>query len=61
MTHGGHRLRRVDLEANLQQKLDDAGFTADLGPLLASGRSWDPGRAMELVIEDLVARLPARL
>lgn len=61
MTHGGHRLRRADLEANLQAKMADPGFTADLGPLLAGGRSWDPGRAMERVLEDLVARLPERL
>lgn len=37
MKHGGHRVTRTQFEENLAAKLTDPRFTADIGPLLATG------------------------
>jgi predicted nucleotidyltransferase component of viral defense system len=58
MAHGGHRITRAMFEQNLHHKLTDSQFTADIGPLLASGVSWDINRAAEAVSASLIQRLP---
>jgi predicted nucleotidyltransferase component of viral defense system len=57
MIHGGHNVTRAMFEQNLYQKLTDSQFTADIGPLLASGISWDMEKAAE-VSTVLIQRLP---
>jgi len=41
MHHGGHHVTRADFEENMEAKLKDRRFTADIGPLLAPGHTWD--------------------
>ena len=49
---------RAVFEANLDNKLKDSVFCADMKPLLRPGIEWDIDRAREIVQEKLVARLP---
>lgn len=58
MDHGGHRITRAEFERNLAEKLSDPQFSADIGPLLSQGFSWDLERAGELVSENLIRLLP---
>jgi predicted nucleotidyltransferase component of viral defense system len=58
MKHGGHVITRELFEANLVSKLHDPQFTADIGPLLAPGYSWDIDDAMQAVSSRLIALLP---
>ncbi len=58
MGHGGHRVSRAQFEQNMDAKLRDPQFTADIGPLLAAGFSWDPEAAAASVSANLIARLP---
>jgi predicted nucleotidyltransferase component of viral defense system len=58
LEEGGARVTRAMFEQNLLAKRSDEGFTADMTPLLASGRSWDFDAAYEAVWRELVARLP---
>jgi hypothetical protein len=58
MEHGGHLVTRALFERNMHQKLQDAQFAADIGPLLASGYSWDMEAVAEAVGADLIRRLP---
>lgn len=58
MTHEGHRVTRAQFEENIDAKLRDPQFTADLGPLLASEFSWDSGHAAANVLSTLIVRLP---
>jgi predicted nucleotidyltransferase component of viral defense system len=57
MTHGGHRVTRAKFEENIDAKLRDPRFTADIGPLLASDFSWDIEMAAETVRTALIERL----
>jgi predicted nucleotidyltransferase component of viral defense system len=57
MREGGHRVTRAVFEQNLQQKLADPAFRADMTPLLRPGIEWDVDRAGEAVIEHLLSRL----
>ena len=57
MKRGGHGVTRLQFEQNLATKLEDAQFTADIGPLLAGGGTWDLGAAAETVSADLIARI----
>ena len=61
MKHGGHGVTRAQFESNLQQKLSDPQFTADLSPLLAAGRSWEISSAAEAVSATLIQRLSGEL
>jgi predicted nucleotidyltransferase component of viral defense system len=58
MKHGGHVITRELFEQNLVSKLHDPQFTADIGPLLAPGYSWDIDDAMQAVSSRLIALLP---
>ena len=58
MEHGGHRISRAQFQQNLDAKLADATFMADMSPLLADGQRWDPIRAATRVSGELILRLP---
>ena len=47
--HSGHSVSRAQFEENLARKLADPQFYADIGPLLASGFSWDQQEAANTV------------
>lgn len=57
MHDGGHRVNRAAFEENLARKVADREFIADLGPLLASGYTWNLEAAAISVTERLVALL----
>jgi predicted nucleotidyltransferase component of viral defense system len=58
MDHGGHAITRALFEQNMHPKLTDPQFTADIGPLLATGYSWDLRAASDAVGAALIRRLP---
>jgi predicted nucleotidyltransferase component of viral defense system len=58
MGQGGHHVARQLFERNLASKLHDPLFTADIGPLLAPGYSWDIADAAKTVSSRLIALLP---
>jgi predicted nucleotidyltransferase component of viral defense system len=58
MERDGHNVTRALFEQNMHQKRTDPQFTADIGPLLASGYSWDFDAAAALVQAALIERLP---
>jgi predicted nucleotidyltransferase component of viral defense system len=57
MDRGGHHVTRELFEQNLASKLDDPQFTADIGPLLARGYSWDVADAAQAVTSRLLVLL----
>jgi len=58
MDHEGHRVTRAQFEQNLDAKLHDPQFSADLGPLLADGFAWDLETAAVNVSSELLELLP---
>ncbi len=58
MERGGHDVTRARFEQNIEAKLRDPQFNADIGPLLATGFSWDGEEAAATVRSRLIARLP---
>ena len=58
MERGRHGVTRAQFERNIEGKLHDRQFTADIGPLLADGFSWDIEAAAASVGSQLIARLP---
>ena len=56
--HDGLRATRTQFEQNLAEKIDDDIFLRDVPPLLASGTSYDPYQAHELVQQALISKLP---
>ena len=58
MDHGGHRVTRAQFEQNMDAKLRDPQFTADIGPLLADGFAWDLEAAAASVSTGLIQLLP---
>lgn len=58
MDHSGHSVTRAQFEENLDAKLRDAQFNADIGPLLAAGFSWDLEAAAASVSTSLIKLLP---
>ena len=58
MGHGGQRVTRAQFEQNIEAKLGDPQFTADIGPLLAPDFSWDVASAAAMVCSRLIAALP---
>ncbi len=58
MTRDGHRVTRAQFEKNLEAKLGDPQFNADIGPLLAYGYAWDSESASATVRSHLITRLP---
>ena len=57
MAHGGHSVTRDGFQQNIAGKLRDPQFTADIGPLLASGYTWNCKEAAEKVLSHLISRL----
>lgn len=51
------RVSRAELEANLDGKIKDRRFIADLQPLLAPGVEWDPDLAVKWLAEEVAPRL----
>lgn len=58
MDRGDHHVMRAAFEQNLADKLGDPQFAADIGPLLAPGRSWNMQEAAETVNSRLLVLLP---
>jgi uncharacterized protein (DUF736 family) len=58
MKQGGHSVTRAQFEENLNAKLDDPQFNADITALLAEGYEWDADKAAEVVQSELLQRIP---
>lgn len=58
MEHGGHRITRELYEDNLEKKLVDAQFNADISALLANGYTWNIEKAAQTVGAELIKLLP---
>ena len=58
MDHGGHRVTRAQFVQNIEAKLRDPQFNADISPLLAADFRWDPETAAASVRSQLIERLP---
>ncbi len=58
MTHSSQHVTRQQFEDNLEEKLANPIFEADIGPLLATGYAWDMAGMADLVSRQLIARLP---
>ncbi len=54
----GSSISRADFEANLAEKLANAGFRSDIGPLLRDPVGYDVDVAALLVSEHLISALP---
>jgi predicted nucleotidyltransferase component of viral defense system len=57
MDSGGHHVTRADFEQNMETKLADPRFTADIGPLLAPGHAWNVASAHAEVSSRLIGLL----
>jgi predicted nucleotidyltransferase component of viral defense system len=60
MKHGGHAINRKLYEQNIEEKLSDPIFTADISPLLAQGYPWNLTGAASLVTEKLMKLIPEK-
>lgn len=58
MARSGHHVTRSRFQQNMEAKLRDEQFAADIGPLLAPGHDWDIVRAARVVSSRLIALLP---
>ncbi len=58
MARDGHRVTRAQFEKNIEAKLRDPQFNADIGPLLANEYTWDGESAAATVRSRLITRLP---
>ncbi len=58
MTRDGHPVTRAMFERNLNAKLRDPQFTADIQPLLAPGFTWDIDEMATSVSTRLIQELP---
>jgi predicted nucleotidyltransferase component of viral defense system len=58
MQEGGHAASRAQVEANLDAKAASKAFRGDIAPLLRPDIDWDFDRAMAVVLDQLVSRLP---
>jgi len=58
MERGGHHVTRALFEKNIDAKLHDTQFTADIGPLLAATHKWDSDAAAATVLSRLIELLP---
>ncbi len=58
MDHGGNHATQAQFEQNMDAKLRDPQFTADIGPLLATGFTWDIEAAAESISTNLIQLLP---
>lgn len=58
MKHDGNHVTRAQFEQNMAAKLQNPQFTADIGPLLATGFTWNQKAAAKSVSLNLLQRLP---
>ena len=58
MEHGSYSVSRKQFEDNITDKLRDENFTSDIGPLLASGYTWDLNMMADKVQNMLISLLP---
>ncbi|MCU0691852.1 MAG: nucleotidyl transferase AbiEii/AbiGii toxin family protein, partial [Polyangiaceae bacterium] len=58
MTEEGHAVTRALFEANLHEKAGRPDFRGDMDALLRPGLTWDFDAALQVVLDELVARLP---
>ncbi|MBD3220127.1 nucleotidyl transferase AbiEii/AbiGii toxin family protein [bacterium] len=58
MANDGLAVSRAEFEANLADKLASDAFRQDMRPLVAAGLAYDPAEAAEIVLRELVSRLP---
>lgn len=58
MDHGGYKITRKQFLQNIQSKMKDPVFMADISPLLAEGTAYDPHQAMAAVEANLISILP---
>ena len=58
MTEGGHPVTRALFEANLSEKAGRPDFRGEMDALLRPGLTWNFDAALQVVLEQLVARLP---
>ena len=58
MKEGGHTVTRAQFEENLHGKANDRSFRGDIVPLLRPGVAWDFDAALEIVLEQLIEKLP---
>ena len=58
MAEGGHSVTRALFEANLHEKSRRRDFRNDMGPLLRHGLSWDFDEALEVVLTEVISKLP---
>ena len=57
MEHGNHTVSKQQFEDNISDKLRDDNFASDIGPLLASGYTWDLDMMAEKVRNTLISLL----
>ncbi len=60
MIEGGHHVTRAQFEANLHEKSTDSDFRDDIEALLGPTIPWDFEDAMQVVLEQVVAKLPGK-
>ena len=58
MTEGGHSVTRALFEANLHEKAGRKDFRSDMAPLLRHGLTWDFDEALEVVLTEIITKLP---
>lgn len=58
LEHDGRTVSRAELEANLQRKMSDRSFAADIQPLLAAGVAWDLKEAWRWLAAEVLPLLP---
>ncbi len=58
MAEGGHIVTRALFEANLHEKSGRKDFRKDMDALLRHDLSWDFDEALEVVLAEIVSKLP---
>jgi predicted nucleotidyltransferase component of viral defense system len=58
LEHEGRAVSRAEFEANIEEKLGDPDFGADVGPLITAEVDWDLDAAARYVRDEVIARLP---
>jgi predicted nucleotidyltransferase component of viral defense system len=58
MKHEGHHVSRAEFEKNLFEKEKEAEFMGDIAPLLSAAVQYDAAKAMTLVRQTLIEKIP---
>ena len=58
MEREGNPVTRAMFERNLEEKIDDAQFHADMSAILRPGFEWRPSEAARTVSQRLISLLP---